>query len=98
MPKTNTAPQPMTRSHMRDGYIIAQALAVAASTIEARPHPFKEVSNAADMRTILNTMFPQYVGLFAQQEMYMQRILKGEDPKAAMEAVYGVPVDLKTVK
>lgn len=43
----------------RGQWILTQALCVAIDTLEAVPHPLTEVSNIADMRYLLDNLFPQ---------------------------------------
>ena len=48
---------------MRERYIITQALVVAIKELEKVPAPFTEISNIADMKHLLETIFAEFAGV-----------------------------------
>lgn len=45
---------------VRGGYIVSQALTIAAQVIMARPKEYREPSNVADMNLLRDELFPTY--------------------------------------
>ena len=52
-----------TTMDMRNRFIITQALVIAIKELDKVPTPFKEVSNIADMKELLNTTFVEFAGV-----------------------------------
>jgi len=50
-------------SSVRGRYVVGQALYLAIQAIEARPKMEQEPSNVADMRLIMEQLFPMYASL-----------------------------------
>jgi hypothetical protein len=59
---------------LRGQYIMGQALWLAIQTIEARPKIEREPSNVADMRFLMQNLFPMYRDIMvAQKELQAYR-------------------------
>jgi len=53
----------------REQYILAQALTIAIKQLEAvEPPVMRELSNIADMKTILEANFPMFAGILGAME------------------------------
>jgi hypothetical protein len=62
---------PITRSHIRDQYILAQALYEGAKALTSRtPAYLNEPSNAHDMNHMLDAMFPSWRTVFEGQDKF----------------------------
>jgi len=58
----------MLLSSMRGRLIMGQALAIASKVIMKREHPYKEESNAADMKFIGEELFSPFYNMYTGEE------------------------------
>ncbi len=75
------------RDNWRGQYIIGQALFLAIKEIESRPPHKQEPSNVADMRFLMNNLYPLYAATnVAWEAEALRKLEENDEPSETVDS------------